>query len=35
MADDSILEDIRSNTEDDWTAEGKLSRVTEPQEVMA
>jgi hypothetical protein len=35
LADDSILEDIRANTEDDWTAEGKLSRVTEPQDVMA
>jgi len=35
MSDESISEAIRANTDDDWTAEGKLSRITEPQDVMA
>jgi len=35
MSEKSIREDILANTDDDWTAEGKFSRITEPQEVMA
>lgn len=35
LEDSSIREEIENNTDADWTAEGKLARITEPQEIMA